>query len=350
MDKMLVCRCLELAENGAGYVAPNPMVGAVVVYGDQIIGEGYHRVFGGPHAEVQAINSVADKNLLKESVLYVNLEPCSHHGKTPPCADLIIHHKIPKIVIAQMDPNPLVAGSGVERLRAAGVEVTTDVLEDEASYLNRRFNTFHSQRRPYVVLKWAQSSDGFMDVQRHSNVHSGIHWISHPNTKKLVHHWRSREQAILVGAGTIRNDNPALTVREVAGNSPLRMVLSASGKLPEGSQVLTDGLPTWVVSKGSFPSNKAVSYLKAAADESLVDAAMRLLFENAVSSVMVEGGAQTLGAFISTGLWDEARIVTSPHRMPPGTGGVKSPSIQGVEKDRYDFGGDHVSIIQRSGQ
>ncbi len=338
-------RCLQLASNGLGMVAPNPMVGAVLVHDGVIIGEGYHQQYGGPHAEVNALASVHDKSLLEKSTLYVNLEPCSHYGKTPPCADLIIQSKIPRVVIAQSDPNPLVAGKGIEKMRNAGIEVISDILSDDAEYLNRRFNTFYRLKRPYVVLKWAQTIDGYIDVDRSKVQVNGIHWISNPATKKLVHQWRSCELAILVGARTVRNDNPSLTVREIEGKSPLRVVLSERGNLPQGSQLLNDGLPTWVINRERSEINGVVKYIAATAQQSLIDAALESLAAASIISVLIEGGAHTLKSFIDKEIWDEARIITSPSRMPAGSGGAKAPTIEGTEREKFSYAGDLISIL-----
>ena len=228
-------RCLELASKAEGLTYPNPMVGSVLVHDNKIVGEGYHLKAGGPHAEVIAINSVANKEILKTSTLYVNLEPCSHFGKTPPCADFIISWSVPRVVIGTPDPSDKVSGRGIERLRSSGCEVITGVIEEECRRLNRRFITFHEKNRPYITLKWAQSADGFLDIVRTENHKNEPTWISGKPERVLVHKWRASEQAILVGAGTVRADNPKLNVREWEGNNPLRLILSSSGLLNEGS-------------------------------------------------------------------------------------------------------------------
>jgi diaminohydroxyphosphoribosylaminopyrimidine deaminase/5-amino-6-(5-phosphoribosylamino)uracil reductase len=222
-------RCLELASKAEGMTYPNPMVGSVIVHEGKIIGEGFHLKAGGPHAEVNAINSVSDKSKLKDSTLYVNLEPCSHFGKTPPCADLIIANSVPRVVIGTLDTSEKVSGQGLSRLKNAGCEVITGVLEKECRRLNRRFFTFHEKNRPYITLKWAQSADGYLDMIRTSDQNTGPNWITGNPERVLVHRWRAGEQAILVGAGTLRVDNPKLNVREWTGNNPLRLVLSSSG-------------------------------------------------------------------------------------------------------------------------
>jgi diaminohydroxyphosphoribosylaminopyrimidine deaminase/5-amino-6-(5-phosphoribosylamino)uracil reductase len=337
-DEKYMRRCLDLAHAGLGRVAPNPLVGAVVVHNDLIVGEGFHRAYGGPHAEVHALNAVADKAVLAESTLYVNLEPCSHHGKTPPCAALIVSLGISKVVIAQVDPNPLVSGKGIEMLRTAGIEVEIGVLEMEARHLNRRFNTYHSSKRPHILLKWARSADGFMDIDRKIESSSGVHWISHPATKKLVHQWRAHEGAIMVGAATVRNDNPSLTVREVDGKSPLRVVISHSGNLPPDANVLRDGLPTVVINRTIEKVEGPVVWA-AFPEGNLIFAALQYLFEHNITSVMVEGGASLLQSLLDDGLWDEARIIQSPNPMGSG---LASPIVENGFSQHFTYGSDAV--------
>ncbi len=219
-------RCLQLAKMGEGNVAPNPMVGAVIVCNHKIIGEGYHQEFGGPHAEVNAINSVKDKSLLAKSTIYVSLEPCAHHGKTPPCSDLIVEHKIPKVVIGSQDTFSKVNGKGIKKLEANGCQVTCGVLEKECRKLNKRFFTFHEKKRPFVILKWAQTKDGFLDKKRNEG-EKGIHWITAPETRSLVHLWRSKEMGVLVGRQTAAVDDPKLNVRDVTGKNPVRIILDS---------------------------------------------------------------------------------------------------------------------------
>jgi diaminohydroxyphosphoribosylaminopyrimidine deaminase / 5-amino-6-(5-phosphoribosylamino)uracil reductase len=237
-DEKYMLRCLELAKLGGVNVAPNPMVGAVIVHQDKIIGEGYHSVYGEAHAEVNAINSVQNKTILAESTIYVSLEPCAHFGKTPPCSDLIIHHNFKKVVVGCIDPFAEVAGKGIEKLRNADIEVRVGVLEEECIKLNKRFFTFHKEKRPYVTLKWAQTKDGFIDINREKNKSKGIQWISSPESKVLVHTWRAEEQAILVGKNTVLNDNPSLTVRQITGKNPIRVVLDSQCEISNQYAVL----------------------------------------------------------------------------------------------------------------
>ena len=275
-------RCLELARLGLGRVQPNPMVGAVIVHGGRIIGEGYHHRYGEAHAEVNALASVKEPALLKESTLYVNLEPCSHFGKTPPCADAIIRHGIPRVVVGTVDCHDKVNGNGIAKLRAAGIDVTVDVCEQECRELNRRFFTYHAQKRPYVILKWAQTADGFMDVDR-SDGQPHSYWITNPALRVLVHKWRSEEDAILVGYNTMANDQPQLTTRLYPGKSPQRFVMQ------RGNEIIAP-LP----------------YTPVPLD---VPACLQQLYEQNIQSVIVEGGRKTLDRFIESGLWDEARIL-----------------------------------------
>jgi diaminohydroxyphosphoribosylaminopyrimidine deaminase/5-amino-6-(5-phosphoribosylamino)uracil reductase len=252
LKETYINRCLELALPGLGNTAPNPMVGSVIVHGWHIIGEGFHHRFGGPHAEVNAVNSVKDKTLLRNSVLYVNLEPCSHSGKTPPCAEMIIEAGIPEVVIGTADPNPIVSGNGIKKLEHAGIRVTTGILEKQCIALNRRFITFHSRKRPYIILKWAQTSDGFIDVLRENQGISRPTWISNEISRKLVHKWRSEEQAILVGTQTAILDNPQLNVREWTGNSPIRMVIDRQLKLSKKLNLFNNSSTTIVFNEFSL--------------------------------------------------------------------------------------------------
>lgn len=302
-------RCLQLASNGIGRVAPNPMVGAVIVHNDNIIGEGFHTAYGQPHAEIEAIRSVKDSSLLHTSTLYVNLEPCAHYGKTPPCVEAIIKEKIPRVVIATRDPYEKVSGKGVEILLQNGVEVIESILEKEAVFLNRRFITFHSLKRPYIILKWAQSKDGYVDISR--NKKKGIFWISSPPaTKKIVHRWRSEESAILIGTRTALNDNPSLTVREVEGKNPLRIVFDKRNVLSSDNAIFSNDTSTWVLNESKNEVQRNVEWKKIDFSNRLFDGLMALLHEEKILSVIIEGGAETLRRFIEKDLWDEARVIT----------------------------------------
>ena len=299
-------RCLQLAAMGAGYTAPNPMVGAVLVYEDRIIGEGFHGQYGGPHAEVNCINSVTkeDLPLIAKSTLYVSLEPCSHFGKTPPCTDLIIEKKIPAVVIACKDIYAAINGRGIEKLQAAGVNVTVGILEKEALELNKRFFTFHEYHRPYIILKWAQSIDGKIANADHSRV-----FISNEYTNRLVHKWRSEEAAILVGTNTALLDDPALTARLWPGNDPTRLVIDMGLKLPSTLQLFDGKVKTIVFNALKHTTVEKLSYYKLDKGEDMLQQLLTGLYEQQLISVVVEGGAKLLQSFINEGLWDEARVI-----------------------------------------
>jgi diaminohydroxyphosphoribosylaminopyrimidine deaminase/5-amino-6-(5-phosphoribosylamino)uracil reductase len=307
-DQLYMQRCLQLALNGASLVAPNPLVGAVLVHDGRIIGEGYHERFGEPHAEVNAINSVKpeDKHLIKSATLYVNLEPCSHFGKTPPCADRVIKEGIPKVVIANTDPNPLVSGNGINKLREAGCEVVTGVLQEEGEWLNRRFFIFQREKRPYIILKWAQSADGFFTKKRTEQ-----HWITGDATRRLVHRWRTEEASILVGSGTAGYDNPRLDVRFWPGGAqPLRLVYDRHLQLPNDLHLFDKSVPTLVFTEMSKKNRKNVEHV----------------YQRNIQSLIVEGGERTLTSFIEAGLWDEARVFTG---KPFFSTGIHAPRISG---------------------
>lgn len=333
-------RCLQLAKNGLGRVAPNPLVGSIILHKGKIIGEGYHSKYGGAHAEVNAIQSVKNPELLKDATIFVNLEPCSHQGKTPPCADLIVASKIPKVVIAMRDPNPKVSGRGIDRLREAGIEVIEGVCQSEAEFLNRRFITHQTENRPYIILKWAQSEDGYMDRDRSKTSDRKINWISHPATKKLVHLWRSEEQAILIGRNTVVNDNPRLDTREVSGPSPLRVIISRSGELPADSHVITDRNPTLIFNQTIDKELGEAKWIKLEGD--LLKNSLKHLSEMGISSVLVEGGAQILQSFMDANLWDEARIIQSQNRL---TAGLKAPEIHLPKGETQTYGQDKITRI-----
>ncbi|MDP4207264.1 MAG: bifunctional diaminohydroxyphosphoribosylaminopyrimidine deaminase/5-amino-6-(5-phosphoribosylamino)uracil reductase RibD [Bacteroidota bacterium] len=305
-------RCLELAKLGLGETAPNPMVGSVIVHNNRIIGEGYHHRCGEPHAEVNAINSVTDKSLLAESTLYVNLEPCSHFGKTPPCADLIIENRIPRVVIANVDPHRLVKGKGVEKLKNAGVEVITDVLKSEGEELNKRFFTYHRKSRPYIILKWAQTDDRFIDIERQPLSPQAPTWITNEEARILVHKWRTEEQAIMVGTNTAFLDNPQLNVRNWPGNSPLRVIIDRHLRLPRNLNIFDGSTPTLVFTHKDTEEEEApnTEFVTIPFDEYLPEHIMGELFRHQVQSVIIEGGAKLLSSFIAANLWDEARVFT----------------------------------------
>lgn len=309
-------RCLELAGLGAGSAAPNPMVGAVLVQEDRILSEGWHRSPGAPHAEASCLFAFGDQPIPEDAVLYVNLEPCAHHGRTPPCADLLIRRGVKRVVIAHRDPFPSVNGSGVARLRAAGIEVIEGVSEAESRWHNRRFLTSVQLGRPYVVLKWARSSDGFIDrFPREGRV---VQRISGPATNVLVHRWRSEEQAILVGSRTVLHDDPRLDVRHVQGRSPLRVVLDRGGIAPSASHVFDGTIPTLLFSTNKREDVYAEQYLLNLSDDPIT-VLLTALQQREIRSVLVEGGAELLAQLIQRGMWDEARVITSHVRFGDGT-------------------------------
>lgn len=332
-------RCLELALLGAGRVAPNPMVGSVLVYTDadtgvgRIIGEGYHERYGEKHAEANCIASVrgADLPLIAQSTLYVSLEPCAHYGKQPPCADLIVEKRIPRVVAGCRDPFPQVDGKGIEKLRAAGVEVEVGVLEAECVALNERFFTFHTKHRPYIVLKWAQSADGKIA----GVAGSGRMLISNEYSNRLVHKWRSEEAAILVGSGTAMADDPALTVRLWNGANPIRLVIDRELRLPSTLRLFDASVRTIVFNERRQQEGGTVDYYRLSQDGSLVHQISAALVRLRIQSVLVEGGARLLGSFGADGMWDEARVITNP-AMRIGDG-VQAPGLKDARLVRTEM-------------
>lgn len=327
-------RCLQLAELASGDVAPNPVVGAVLVYDDRIIGEGYHKVYGQAHAEVACIASVKaeDQHLISHSTLYVSLEPCAHFGKTPPCADLIIEKRIPKVIIGCRDPFYEVNGKGIERLQAAGLEVELGVLEEDCRNLNKRFFTYHIEHRPFIALKWAQTADGFIAHENHDRL-----LISNGYTARLVHKWRSEEMAIVVGTNTALFDDPQLSTRHWPGNNPVRIVVDLNLRLPSTLQLFNGERPTIVFNKHrhNLPFEKAsltqlreigVGYYQVTEDVSLVHQLLNGLYRLGIQSILVEGGTQLLQSFIDEGLWDEMRVITN-QQLAIGNG-LPAPQIR----------------------
>lgn len=330
-------RCLFLAQKGLGTVAPNPMVGAVIVVDNQIIGEGYTSPFGGPHAEVNAIEQVKDASLLQRATLYVSLEPCAHFGKTPPCSHLITRMKIPKVVIGTTDSFSKVNGLGIQHLQENGIEVITGILEKECRELNKRFFTFHEKKRPYIILKWAESKDGFMDRDRLSD-EKGVYWITAPETQVLVHLWRSQEMGILVGKNTIENDNPRLDVRRAHGKNPTRIVLAPNADLDLQKWESAFEIPTFVFT--TKRSEKIGNLEFIALPEYSLTNVLNELHARDIQSILVEGGSYTLEQFIQNNLWDEARILTGDIQFKSG---ISAPDRKGfsllkseaIGKDTY---------------
>lgn len=340
-DTIYMQRCIDLAALAGVNASPNPMVGSVIVLNDEIIGEGYHQFFGGPHAEVNAVKSVKKEDLekLNQSTIYVSLEPCNHIGKTPPCVDLILKYNFKRVVIGCKDPNPLVAGKSIEKLIKAGIDVSVGIKEKECIKLNKRFFTFQIKKRPYVILKWAQTKDGYIDKNRDEENEEirKINWISNPETQSIVHYWRSKEQAILVGWKTIEHDNPSLTVREVKGLNPLRIIIDSNLNMPKDSKVFTDGDKTVILNKIKNEEVGNVSFVKLS--QITTKSILNYLYEIEISSVFVEGGSGTLQHFILDGLWDEARIIQSEIKFHDG---IKAPKINGLPHKTYTFSKDYI--------
>lgn len=334
-------RCIQLARLGSGSVAPNPLVGSIIVHGDEIIGEGYHSAFGAAHAEVEAIKSVQDKSLLKDSTLYVCLEPCSHHGKTPPCTETILQHGIRKVVVAANDPNPRVNGSGIEQLRSAGVEVICGVMREEALKLNCRFITFHTQHRPYIILKWAQSADGFTG-QKGKNIR-----ISNEESRIISHRWRSEEAAIMVGARTVLSDNPQLNTREWNGPSPARIIVDRSGNLNGMDHLhVFDGLQKTII----FTQNEDAVFKNCEMellldDKNSISSILNTLHAIGINSVLVEGGSKIHQLFLDAGIWDECRIFISNEHLESG---IDAPSIPHGEMTILQIGDNRLLQINKA--
>ena len=337
-------RCIQLAKNGLGTTAPNPTVGAVIVYNNIIIGEGFTSAFGGAHAEANAINAVGDKKLLALSTLYVTLEPCSHHGKTPPCADLIIAHKIPRIVIGLKDPHAKVAGQGIARLERNGCITMVGVLENACAEHHKRFLTFHTKKRPYIILKWATTLDGFiapLDSVRTNTPQP--YWITGKLAKQLVHKWRSEEQSILVGTTTALMDNPKLDVRLWKGKSPIKIVIDRALKVPKTSALFKSDQKTLL-----FTDRKSDAYVNTATQieikgNTLPQFICETLYQQNIQSVFIEGGAKTLQSFIDANLWDEARILAGNSSFKDGTA---SPQIKGNIQSESTLNKDRLTILR----
>jgi len=325
IQEKYIKRCIELAQNGFGTTYPNPMVGSVIVYEDKIIGEGWHKKAGEPHAEVNAVRSVKDKSLLKKATIYVSLEPCSHFGKTPPCCDLIIANEIPNVVVGTVDPNEKVAGNGIKKLIAAGINVTVGVLEKECNELNKRFFTFHQQKRPYIILKWAESEDGFLAPEKEMDQDRKPVWITNQYSRQLVHKWRSEEQAILVGTQTVIADNPKLNTRDWAGNNPVRVVLDQNNRISKDSFIFDDTVKTIVFTKSEINSSTENTVFESIDfNQNIIPQILTVLHQNQIQSVIIEGGLQTLQSFIDENIWDEARIFIGKTSFGKGT---KAPVI-----------------------
>lgn len=328
IHEIYIKRCIQLAKNGLGTTYPNPLVGSVIVYEDKIIGEGWHRKAGEPHAEVNAIQSVKDKSLLSNATIYVSLEPCSHYGKTPPCCDLIIKHKIPKVVIGSIDPNKKVCGTGIKRLTDNGADVIVGILEKECNELNKRFFTYHNKQRPYIILKWAESQDGF--IAPLSKDKKEPIWISNRYSRQLVHKWRSEEQAILVGTQTVLTDNPKLDTRDWKGQNPLRIIFDRNGKITNDYHVKDYKTKTLIITEQeNLNSDENLIFESIIFDKQLSKNCLAILHKYGIQSLIIEGGRNTLQTFIDDNLWDEARVFNGNISLKEG---VMAPVLREIYK------------------
>ncbi|HEY3403547.1 MAG TPA: bifunctional diaminohydroxyphosphoribosylaminopyrimidine deaminase/5-amino-6-(5-phosphoribosylamino)uracil reductase RibD [Ohtaekwangia sp.] len=330
-------RVFELAQSGRGAVSPNPLVGCVITHEGKIIGEGWHKKYGEAHAEVNAVHSVQDKSRLAESTVYVNLEPCSHFGKTPPCADLLIEHQVKKVVVANLDTNPLVSGNGIKKLRANGIEVITGILDKQGHELNKRFFTFMEKQRPYIILKWAETADGFI---AHENYDSK--WISNEYSRQLVHKWRTEEDAVLVGRKTAAYDNPQLNVRDWSGRNPTRIVIDRYLKLSDKLNLFDKSQRTLCYNVLRHIEHTNLSLVRLDEDNFL-DHLIKDLYKQKIQSLIVEGGASTLQMFIDAGHWDEARIFTGTRTFEKG---IPAPHINGVLHDQVKISNDLLRVMR----
>ncbi len=338
-------RCIQIAKTGLGITYPNPNVGCVIVCNNRIIGEGVTSAYGGNHAEVNAIKSVRDQSLLQKSTLYVTLEPCSHYGKTPPCSDRIISHQIPQVVIGATDSNPLVAGNGIKKLKKAGCEVLTGILESECNELHRRFLTFHLKKRPYIILKWAESKDGFIAPPPEYRKEKTPVWITGPLSRQLVHQWRSQEHAILVGSKTVMEDNPRLTTRDWYGRNPVRVILDRTMKIPDNFHVYDKEAPSIFLTQNESKSNENIQIEIMHSYPYSVGEICNVLYQNQIQSVIVEGGAETISCFINSGLWDEARVFKGNAFLGKG---IKAPELSGSVKQSFHIQNDVLNLIVNS--
>ena len=330
-------RCLKLALKGLGNVSSNPMVGCVIVHDNKIIGEGFHQKYGSPHAEVNAIDSVKNKSLLSKSTLYVNLEPCSHFGKTPPCCNLIIEKKIPNVVIGCLDTFSKVSGKGAQRMKDANIKVDIGCLENKCRKLNKRFFTFHEKNRPYIILKWAESKDGYIAPKNQNKPF----WMTCNKSKKLVHKWRTEEDAILVGRATVEKDNPLLTSREKKGNNPIRIVIDKSLKLSQNHNIFNSESKTIIFNEILSSDKSTNNYIKINFKK-IIDNILEQLYSKDIQSVIIEGGTKTLQSFIDANTWDEARIFTTKKDLIQG---VKAPNITGMVSQQKEIDVDFLKIL-----
>tara|TARA_R110001592_G_scaffold8084_8_gene44344 strand:- start:8453 stop:9556 length:1104 start_codon:yes stop_codon:yes gene_type:complete len=345
-DEKFMLRCIQIAKNGLGSTAPNPMVGAVIVYKDQIIGEGYTSAYGGAHAEVNAINSVKDISLLKSATLYVTLEPCSHFGKTPPCADLIVKMGIPKVVIGLKDPHEKVAGNGLKKLEQAGCKVQIGILKKECEEHHRRFLTYYTKKRPFIILKWAETADGFIAPEpTFRDEKKKPYWITNTRSRQLVHKWRSEEPGILVGTNTVLADNPQLNIRDWTGKAPTRIIINRTLKIPTNFHVFDGTQRTIICTEVEDVSQYVdkITYKVLNFETSIPQQICSLLYEEQIQSVIIEGGCNTIESFIKSNLWDEARIFKGTTTFKKG---IKAPKINGTIKEQIQISTDQLTILK----
>lgn len=335
-DEFYMRRAMELAERGAGTVSPNPMVGCVVVSGEKIIGEGWHQKYGGPHAEVNAMANILDRSAIKGSTVYISLEPCSHFGKTPPCTDLLIREQVGKVVIGCLDPNPLVNGSGRQKLIDAEIPVEISTFSKQAQELNKRFFTSRIKKRPYIILKWAQTNDHFIARRDYTSK-----WISSPLARQWVHRWRSEEDAVLIGRTTAEKDNASLTVREWKGRNPIRILISRSGQFDPTWNIFNQTAPTlFYTTANTAPTGVEVIRFH---EENFISDLLKDLHTRNINSILIEGGSNTLKSFIDSGCWDEARVFTAPVTFGSG---IHAPELTGIKSEEIQCGPDKLEIIR----
>ncbi len=336
-------RCIQLAKNGLGTTYPNPLVGNVIVYENKIIGEGWHYKAGQPHAEVNAINSVENKQLLKKATIYVSLEPCSHFGKTPPCADLIVASGIKKVVVGSLDPNPKVSGRGIKKLMEAGCKVNIGVLDNECDELNKRFFTFHQKKRPYIFLKWAETSDGFISPKNEARKETKPVWITNEFSRQLAHKMRAEEQTILVGTNTVLQDNPSLTVRDWAGANPVRIVIDRELKISKDFSVFDTNSKTIIFNEKEQNTIGNLDFEKINFSEEIPQQICDALYRKNIQSTIIEGGAKTLQSFIYENLWDEAFVFNGNISFGEG---IKAPNFKGAFMCEEILKGDTLRIFK----
>ncbi|WP_322970472.1 bifunctional diaminohydroxyphosphoribosylaminopyrimidine deaminase/5-amino-6-(5-phosphoribosylamino)uracil reductase RibD [Faecalibacter sp. LW9] len=337
IDERYMARCIQIAQNGLGSTYPNPFVGSIIVHNQKILAEGYTSAYGGPHAEVNAIRQIKDDSILKECTLYVTLEPCSHYGKTPPCCDLVIAKEFKRVVIGTLDPFAEVNGQGYLRLLENGIDVTLGILEEECKELNRRFITFHQEKRPYIILKWAQTQDGYMghdDVQK---------WITNRYSRQLVHEWRTEEQAILVGKKTALVDNPQLNTRFWEGKNPLRISIDKFLAIPRNFHLYDQSIPTVIFNAIEDREDKNLKLVKIDFDSNIIPPILDYLYQNNFQTLIVEGGSDTIQKFIDMNLWDEARVLSSNAFWNQG---ILAPIVRGKRVSQQKIINDHVTVIR----